>query len=114
MSEHSVRSRISEPSNVCVFHSSFTRNQLMDGSPPELGSKQGREGVRRTPSETPTVMKAVKEAEGPAYRCGGPVLAIHKAVLAVEIIVLRELWKQAHTGSVYGNSWEANVLARQV
>lgn len=68
----------------------------MYGSPPELGSKLGREGVRLTPSETPRVLKAVQEAKGPAYRCGGPVLAVHKAVLAVEIIVLRELWKQAH------------------
>lgn len=43
--------------------------------------------------------------KSPAYRRGGPVLAIHKAILAVEIIILRKLWKQAHTGSVYRDSW---------
>ena len=43
-------------------------------------------------------------------------MTIHKAVLAVEIIVLRELWKQAHTHSfcVTGTHAEANVLARHV
>lgn len=29
--------------------------------------------------------------KSPAYRRGGPVLAVHKAVLAVEIIILRKL-----------------------
>lgn len=42
---------------------------------------------------------------GPAYRGGGPVVAVHKAVLAVEVIVLGKLWEQ-HTQ-------EANALLRR-
>lgn len=33
---------------------------------------------------------------GATYRGGGPVVAVHEAVLAVEIIVLGKLWKHKH------------------
>ena len=42
------------------------------------------------PSETPPQLAPPK---GPAYRRGGPVLAVHETVLAVEIVILRKLWK---------------------
>lgn len=37
------------------------------------------------------------------YRCGGPVLAVHKAVLAVEVVILWKL-REKHTGFCLGNA----------
>lgn len=39
----------------------------------------------------------------PTYRCGGPVLAVHKTVLAVEVVVLRKL-KGKHIGFCLENA----------
>lgn len=47
------------------------------------------------------------------YRCGGPVLAVHKAVLAVEVIVLWKL-REKHAGFCLGNANGAHTLARQL
>lgn len=47
------------------------------------------------PSETPPGHEGRESGrpKGPAYRRGGPVLAIHETVLAVEIVILRKLWR---------------------
>lgn len=49
----------------------------------------------------------------PTHRCWGPVLAVHKAVLAVEVIVLWKL-REKYTGFGLESANWTHTLARQV
>lgn len=49
----------------------------------------------------------------PTYRCWGPVLAIHKAVLAVEVIILWKL-REKYTGFCLQSANWTHTLARQM
>lgn len=114
MSEHGLGRGVREPTGGCILCSSFTRNKLTSTTPQTTSQLvvncEGRGVMATFRNPNSHAGCELGRPNRPAYRRGGPVLAIHETVLAVEIIVLRKL-ENKHTRVLFtGTHAEANMV----